>query len=140
MDETQIIAFLKQRFEDIGPTAQIPLIKGDYFTAKLSMDGILVDNLGSQPLLPWIVFQEAIRILVFNGGRALRGDAMNNKLGEDGLPENSIEGHIAKVVYNKHVGDTVFRRITPIVCILIWAGVCTAEPSELVLIKKSAHS
>ena len=59
---------------------------------------------------------------------------MNYKLGETGLATDTIEGHIAHVVYDKSDGDSVFRRITPIACILIWAGVCRAEPGELVLI------
>jgi hypothetical protein len=42
------------------------------------------------------------------------------KLGESNLPIDSIEGHIANVIYGKKLGDSVFRRITPISCILIW--------------------
>lgn len=59
---------------------------------------------------------------------------MNFKLGEAGLPLDSIEGHIARVVYGKQGGDSVFRFITPIACLLIWAGLCKAEPRELVLV------
>ena len=95
-----------------------------------------MDNLGTQPFLPWAVFQEAICVLVRNAGRAGRGNAMNYKLGEPGLSLDSIEVHIAHVVYGKRNGDSVFRRITPIACILIWAGVCRAEPGELILISK----
>jgi len=61
---------------------------------------------------------------------------MNYKLGESGLSLDSIEGHIAHIVYGKTEGDTILRRITPFACILIWAGVCKAEPGELVLISK----
>ena len=38
---------------------------------------------------------------------------MGFKLGEEELPTNSIEGYIAKEVYGKSIGDSVFRRITP---------------------------
>lgn len=101
--------------------------------AALTEEGIKVNNLGTQPLLPWEVFQEAICVLVRNGGRADRGDAMGSRLGEEGLSFNSIEGHIAQVVYGKHEGDVVFRRITPIACILVWAGICEAIPGKLIL-------
>ncbi len=92
-------------------------------------------SLGSQSFLPWGVFQGAICILIRSGGSAKRGDAMNHILGDPELSLNSIEGHIAHVVYGKKAGGTVFRRITPIVCILIWAGVCKAAPGEVILLE-----
>ena len=60
---------------------------------------------------------------------------MNSRLGDQNLSLDSIEGHIAHVVYGKQVGESVFRRITPISCILIWTGLCKAEPHELVLLE-----
>jgi hypothetical protein len=49
------------------------------------------------------------------------------------MPLDSIEGHIAWVVYGKKEGQPVFRRITPIAGIMVWAGVCKTEPGELIL-------
>jgi hypothetical protein len=112
----------------------VPLLKGGHFTAEITADGIRVDNLGTQPLLPWVVFEEAVALLDRSGGHASRGDAMNCRMGDDGLSTDSVEGHIAAVVYGKKRGDTVFRRITPVACILIWAGTCGAGPGELVLL------
>ena len=48
----------------------------------------------------------------------------------------SAEGHIALVVYGKQPSNSVFRRITPIACILIWAGICADAPGELILRSK----
>jgi hypothetical protein len=58
---------------------------------------------------------------------------MNSRLGDEGLPLDSIEGHIAHVVYGKQIGDSVFRRISPIAAILVWAGICEDEPGELII-------
>ena len=135
MNVIQAVSTIKYRFAESGHTVQIPLLKGGHFTAEITEEGIRVDNLGNQPLLPWAVFQEAICVLIRNGGRAERGDAMASKLGDEGLSADSIEGHIALVAYHKRAGDTVFRRITPIACILVWAGICRAEPHELVLLE-----
>jgi hypothetical protein len=110
------------------------LIGGRSFTAEIAADGVRVDNLGAQPLLPWAVFEEAVSVVARVGGHADRGDAMKCRLGDDGLSLDSVEGHIAAVVYGKRPGDTVFRRITPVACILIWAGICRAGPGELVLV------
>ncbi len=112
----------------------IPLLKGDKtFQAQLSHDGVYVNNLGNQPFLPWTVFTETVLLLTRKGGRVFRGDAMNSKLGSRDLPIDSVEGYIAHVVYNKQIGETVFRRVTPVACILIWAGICTYEIRQLVL-------
>ena len=64
----------------------------------------------------------------------MRGNAMNARVGDEDLSLHSIEGHIAHVVYGKQIGVTVFRRITPIAGILVWAGVCEAKPGELILL------
>jgi hypothetical protein len=133
MDVIHAVEAIKRKFTETGSPIKIPLLRGGSFTAKLTDEGVIVDNLGAQPFLPWAAFQEAICVLIRNGGRAKRGVAMESKLGEPGLPMDSVEGHIALVVYGKRLGDTVFRRITPIACILIWAGICEAAPNELVL-------
>ncbi|WP_312470313.1 hypothetical protein [Neobacillus sp.] len=69
-------------------------------------------------------------------GWALKGDAMNYKLGESGLPIDSIEGRIAFKVYGKQLGKNVFRRITPIACILVWADLCVNQRGKLVLLNE----
>ena len=134
MDEIDIVATIKNKFQRVGSHERIPLLRGNRtFKAELREDGIMVDNLSSQPFLPWQVFEEAVLVLERNGGRAQHGDAMNSKLGEAGPPLDSAEGHIAHVVFGKKVGESVFRRITPIEGIIIWAGVCRAAPGELIL-------
>ncbi len=137
MDSNEVVTAIRSKFSVTGSPAKVPYMrKTGSFSAELTGTGIKVDNLGGQPLLPWAVFQEAIEVLIRNGGRAENGNAMKYKLGESGLSLDSIEGHIAHVVYGKTEGDSVFRRITPITGILIWSGVCRAEPGELVLISK----
>ncbi len=138
-DDNSVIVTIKNKFFKTGRPTEIPLLKERRgrrsFLAKLLDEGIWVGNLGKYPFLPWEVFQETIRILVKNDGRAKRGDAMNCRLSEPNLPKDSIEGHIAHVVYGKQEGETVFRRITPIACMLIWAGVCKAGRGELILLE-----
>ena len=128
-----VVPKIKQKFSEQGGQANIPLQKGGNFHSKMVEGGIEVDNLGNQPYLPWCVFQEAVCVLIRNQGSAKRGDAMNSRLGDEELPLDSVEGHIALVVYGKQVGDSVFRRITPVACILEWAGICRSEPGKLIL-------
>ena len=125
---------IKRRFAQVGPSARVPLVRGGSFTAEVTAEGVRVDNLGTQPLLPWAVFEETVDLLVRNGGHADRGNAMKCRLGDDGLAFDSVEGNMAATVYGKGPGDRVFRRISPVACILIWAGVCRHGPGELLLL------
>ena len=132
-DENSVIETIKTKFGQARQPVEIPLHGGGSFKASLTEEGVRVDNLGNQPLLPWLVFEEAITLLNQNGGRAARGDAMSYRLGDPGLALNSVEGHIAYIVYRKNVGDSIFRRISPIAAILVWAGMCDEAPGELIL-------
>ena len=133
MDCKTVIEIIQCKFAKEGKTIKVPLQRGRSFQAKLREDGVEVSNLSTQPFLPWAVFEETIKLLQENGGRAERGDAMSGKLGDHKLPLNSIEGHIAHIVYGKKEGDTVFRRISPVAAILVWAGLCEYRPGALVL-------
>ena len=68
--------------------------------------------------------RETINLLNELGGVVLKGNGISGKLGTTITPTNSIEGRVASVVYNKVEGSYVFRRITPIVGMLIYAGIC----------------
>lgn len=118
-------------------SVSIPLKKGTgRIYVKLAKEGVMVSNLANQPFLPWSVFEETIFLVKKGGGKAIKGDAMNGKLGDSKLPIDSIEGYIAYKIYEKKLGETVFRRITPIAHILEWAGICDNERGELILKKQ----
>ena len=134
-----IQSLIRKKFAETGSPVSIPLIKPrkgkDSFTATLHKDGIEVDNLGKQyTFLKWAAFEEAIKLMIRHGGEAIKGYATSkNKLGDSGLTIDSIEGHVASVVYGKKLGTSVFRRITPIACILIWVGICESGRGKLML-------
>ena len=136
MNTLEIPTIIRDKLAATGGTAHIPKLKSGSFHATLVEGGVRVDNLGITPFLPWAAFQEARLPAASQWRCARKGDAMNNKLGDPGLPLDSIESHIAHVVYGKQPGDSVFRRITPIACILIWAGICADAPGGLILCPK----
>jgi hypothetical protein len=95
----QAVEAIKRKFGQTGSPVRVPLLRGRRgFIAELVGDGIPVDNLHTQPFLPWAVFEETERLLVRKGGRAKRGDAMGPRLGNARLPMDSVEGHVATVV------------------------------------------
>lgn len=137
MTEINAIEKIKEKFLKNDRSAEIPLFRGQRtFQAILSEKGISVSNLASHSFLPWEVFEEAITLLKEKNGCALKGNAMNYKLGETGLPIDSIEGRIAFKVYGKQIGQGVFRRITPIACTLVWSGLCVNLRGKLVLLNE----
>ncbi len=133
-----VVEAITRRFVLVGNPAQVPLLRYSQrgktiFKAHLTNDGIFVDNLPhANSLLPWEVFVETVKLLEGQGGSARKGSSVY-KLGSEQLPLDSIEGHIAHVVFNKQVGETVLRRISPITGILRWARICESKPGKLVL-------
>jgi hypothetical protein len=121
--DSDVVTIIKKAFGG-NDSAKIPMMKKGSFTAELEPEGISVDNLGSNPLLTWNVFVETVELLKRNGAKARKGNAMNFKLGDNELPLDSVEGHIASKIYQRKPGQSVFRRITPIAAILSWAGIC----------------
>ena len=113
----------------------IPMQNGRYFSAKRSVRGIEVDNLSAYGLLNWNVFDEIEDLFKEKGSCVLKGNAMEYRLGESGLPTDCIEGRIAYKIYGKKQGDSVFRRITPIVNLLIWAKICKPGRSRYLELK-----
>lgn len=125
MDKLLVKKLIIKKFRETDGIAVIPLMKSDKtFKATCIEEGIEVSNLHNQSLLSWEVFYKTIELLNQNGGKAIKGEAMNGRLGDSKLPIDSIEGYIAYKVYGKKIGDSVFRRISPISGILNWAGIC----------------
>ena len=136
--EESVAAKIKKCFFKKGSPSKIPLMNGKkFFTARVELNGIYVDNLRTQPFIPWIVFSETIEFLKANGGQAKKGNAMNSKLGDPHLGLNTVEGHIASKVYGCKPGDPVLKRITPISCILAWAGLCENSRGQLSLLPET---
>jgi len=115
-----------KRLQDHGGVAKIPKTRQGSFTAELDLERgyVRVSNLGGSPNIPLRVFDEIETLLKKQQGKALRGDAMNCRLDTAGLSLDSVEGWVAHQVFGRQKGDTVFRRITPMACLLVWAGVC----------------
>lgn len=134
MDKVQAVETVRRKLKQSPSPATIAVSDMVAFKASLINGGIEVDNLGSHGFLHWTIFREAICIMQRNAGRALIGDPSRARLGDAALPLNSIEGHIAHVVFGRGLGDPVFARALPVVAILIWAGVCQRDGDVVVLL------
>jgi hypothetical protein len=126
---------IKEKFGKLNDIKKIPLKRTGYFRAKMMDDGIWVSNLRTKPFLVWGVFYETIELLKEKGCEAIKGNAMNYKLGQQGLSLDSVEGRIAYKIYGKKEGQSVFRRVAPTSSILSWAGICEDKKGTIKLIK-----
>lgn len=115
-------------------------IQNGQFSFKAIIDhgnilGVEVDNLNeTNKFISIDVFVAVISLLKLSPDfKAPKGNAMNFLLGEEGLAFNSVEGHVAHVIYGKQLNDNVFRRITPISRILEWASICENGRGYLML-------
>ena len=133
LNERSAINKIKLKFGEIEKIVLIPLPFGGFFSARETTEGIMVDNLGFYPFLPWTVFVEVINFLIGRNGRAEKGFSMSARLGDEGLSLETVEGHLAHVIYDKKEREIVFRRVSSISAILVWAGVCNATTEELIL-------
>ena len=129
----QVVNRLMTCFQALEQTKIIPMQNKATFSAVMVDGGVSVSNLGNQPFLPWEVFAETVSLLIRQGGSADKGNAMGPRLGSDELPMDSVEGHVAHIVYGKQRGESVFRRISPVANILVWSGICVNEPGKLSL-------
>jgi hypothetical protein len=108
--------------------ASIPNQRAGHFIAVWSEDGIMVDNLGNQPLLTWSMFDCVENFMRRQPNQcAVKGNGTNGKLGTSNVPFDSIEGRVA-LFFGACEGDSVFRRITPIANLLVWAKLCKPAP------------
>ena len=67
MDGYLAVEMIKEKLSEEGGQVRIPLQKGRHFKATLTDEGIQVDNLGTQPMLEWMVFEEAVELLIRKG-------------------------------------------------------------------------
>lgn len=132
----QVVNRLMVSFQALGRVMIIPMQTEGTFSAVMVDGGVIVSDLGNQPFLPWEVFTETVSLLIRRGGSAEKGNVMGHRLGTDGLPMDSVEGHVARAVYGKQKGESVFRRVSPIANILVWSGICVNEPGRLSLSEK----
>ncbi len=124
---------LKNKF-DSDAWIFIPTQPGGSFKAKVTTCGVEVDNLPGYPVIEWGAFDAVQSLLeISDAHSAIRGNAMGPKLGDLKLPIDSVEGCVA-VYYGKVLGDTVFRRVSPVSNILVWAGLCKHSRGRLILL------
>jgi len=88
-------------------------------------------------IFPIKIFDEVLkRFSKKNNFTLIRGNALQNRLGSNALPLDSIEGFIAKKFYQKENNQSVDRRVSVIANILVASGICEHGKGCLKLVIK----
>ena len=120
-----VAKLLKQKFNDCGGEAYIPMLKGEDKLFWATNEG-LYNNGFKGYLCRWEEFDALINKLQELGGLMYRFDSAaqsGKKLGSDDLPLDSMEGFIAVNFHNDAIGRTITRRSTYYAVVLDWAEI-----------------
>lgn len=125
-DESYGVKLIKRKLNNAKGRSTIALTRDKTFDIYYEPygNGIIATNIPKSRVLTWKAFDCAIDIISQNGGKALKGQAMKSKVGEDDLPLTSVEGYVAYHAYGVKLGESTIRTISALSGILDWAGIC----------------
>ena len=69
------------------------------------------------------VFDIITDLLIANGGKALKGNARNYKIGEEKCDESTVAGMIGISYFKKSYGESAFDPVFILAAVLEWAGI-----------------
>ncbi|MBQ7565661.1 MAG: DUF2089 family protein [Oscillospiraceae bacterium] len=116
---------VKAKLYENGGRVMIPLLQGELCDVSANGDGVSFSS-SKLPITPpyrYTVFDIIVSTLAAQGGRALKGNGRNYKLGEDGCDENTVVGAIGYRYANAETGKSVFDPVFVLAAILDWAGI-----------------
>jgi|GEM_PF-1706149 len=133
-NDSKVVKTLKEKMNQQGGRAHMPMLKGGFQEIWLSSDGkgIIANGL-KDVVLKWEHFAAIVRKAISIGGKMYRGDSAAQdgaRIGSDKLSLDTIDGYISKKFYGASEGDTTLRRSTYYSAILNWAEIaknCRAD-------------
>ena len=118
-----------------GGRAIVHTARGLPCEVQVAPDGIsfLCNKLPTNPPYRYEVFDEIVRLLISQGGRARKGNGRNFKLGEPDCDETTVVGYIGYNYFHYDTGKSVPDPVFVLAAVLEWAGIASNERGELVL-------
>ena len=120
-----ITKILKQKFNECGGEAYVPMLKGEDKLFWATEEG-LYNNGFKGYLCRWEDFDLIMKKLEELGGMMYRGDSAAHggyKLGSEELPLDTMDGFIALNIHKEQIGQSITRRSTYYAVVLAWAGI-----------------
>ena len=87
------------------------------------------------PIIPYSyqVFDIITDFLISQGGKAIKGNARNYKVGEEKCDENTVVGTIGISYFNKVYGESTYDPVFILAAVLEWAGIANNKRGYLEL-------
>lgn len=126
---------IKAKLINEGGRAAVPSVSGRRrYELSCYEDGTFnCEGLPNHLPFNYAVFDIIVDLLLSNGGRARKGNGRSYKVGDPECDDTTIVGTIAKKYFGKRDGDSAYDPVFVLSAILVWAGIVSNAPGELVL-------
>ena len=116
---------IKNKLIDCGGIAAVQSVSGNSYVIQANADGksFTCEELPITPPYEYSVFDVIVHLLFRNGGKAIKGNGRNYKLGSGDCTEDTVVGCIAKEYFDRKEGMSVVDPVFVLSAILDWAGI-----------------
>ena len=118
-----------------GPVVTVYTLQGKPCKCRYSNDGkyFISDKLPSNVNFSFDIFDLIVSTLKTNGGKMLKGNGRNSKLGKGKCTYDTLVGVIGRDYFGKQTGESVLDPLFVLAAVLEWAGICNNERGYLSL-------
>lgn len=116
---------IRQKLVNNGGSAHLSSLRGNPIYIELTKDGYHFNS----PQLPprknesLNIFDCVTDLLDKNGGKAIKGNGRNHKLGEKGCETDTVAGYIGMYYDGHKAGESILDPVFAIVAVMEWAGI-----------------
>lgn len=144
MDGTSTKAsdIIRNKLYEHGGQATVRSKRRKIYIIKAVQDGasFYCKELPIEPPYRFQVFDIMVDLMIEKGGKALKGNGRNYRLGFGGCTEDTLVGAIGKRYAGKEKGDSVYDPVFVLAAVLEWAGIARNEHGFLELTPEYLHA
>lgn len=122
---TRASDIIKSKLLDNDGRATFHTLEGKEYDFRFSGNGneFLCDALPENVCFTFAIFDVVIDFLISQGGKAIKGNARNYKLGDPKCDSSTVAGTIGEHYFHKQNGESILDPVFIIASILDWAGI-----------------
>lgn len=116
---------IKSKLIDNGGRATFHTLEEKVYDFRFSGRGdeFVCDALPENVCFTFAIFDVVVDFLISQGGKAVKGNARNYKLGDSKCDSSTVAGTIGEKYFHKQNGDSILDPVFIIASILDWAGI-----------------
>ena len=124
-DSVKASEIIKYNIKKNGGRILVSSVRGNTYEIRANLDGksFSCDALPINPPYEYTVFDVMVETMLEQGGKALKGQGRNHRLGEPHCEVTTLVGAIGKHYAGKNEGEWVFDPIFVLAAVLEWADI-----------------